>query len=165
MRKETKAGLATILTLVVLVCVQSCSRESNNLAYSPQTFEYKAGSVWYTGGLTHAWYYDSVPAFKAELYTNPITNNYLFIEVDSANYLPPRIYNVGYDTATHATIRLRFYSDGLHIYTSTSGKLTITTFDTIYRRVSGTFQFTGSSGTSTLQISGGQFDNLEYIKQ
>lgn len=165
MRKSTIVGVAIILTIVASWCLPSCSRESDNLDYSPQNFEYKAGSVWYTGGLTHAWYYDSVPAFKAEFYTYPLTGNYLFIEVDSANYLPPRVYNVGYDTATHTNLRLRFYTDGSHVYTSTSGKLTITNFDTITRRVSGTFQFSGNSNGSILQISGGQFDNLEYVKQ
>lgn len=165
MRKGLKEGFIAILTITVLFLVQSCSRESDNFDYSPHTFAYKAGSVWYTGGLTKAWYYDSVPGFKAEFYTNPVTANYLFIEVDSANYLPPRLYNVGYDAATHANIRLRFHTNGSHTYTSTSGNLIITTFDTVNRRISGTFQFTGTNGADTRQITGGEFDNLEYIRQ
>lgn len=159
-------GLAAIATLYILFA-GGCSRESDNLDYDPQTFAYKVGSVWYTGGLHYCWYTanDTARALKAEFYGDPITVNYLHIEVTGANYLPPRQYNVGYDSATGATIIMRFYTDGSHPYTSTSGNLTITEFDTVNRQLSGTFQFTGTWSGQTRQVTNGSFNSLKYIKQ
>jgi hypothetical protein len=155
------------LAPVLMLLLAACSRESDNLDYDPQTFAYKVGSVWHTGGLSYCWYTanDTAKALKAELYGDPITVNYLHIEVTGANYLPPRQYNVGYDSLSGATVTMRFYTDGLHPFTSTNGNLTITEFDTVSRQLSGTFQFTGTWSGQTRQITNGSINSLKYIKQ
>ena len=166
MKKLIKTGIAA-LALCSMLLYSSCSRESDNLDYEPHTFAYKVGSVWHTGGLNYCWYTtnDTAKALKAEFYGDPITANYLHIEVTGANYLPPRQYNVGYDSLSGATVIMRFFTDGSHPFTSTSGNLTITSFDTVAQRIDGTFQFTGNWSNQTRQITNGSINNLRYIKQ
>lgn len=165
-KKIAKAGVYALVAVLVLL-LSNCSRESDNLDYEPQTFAYKVGSVWYTGGLNYCWYNttDTAKALKAEFYGDPVTVNYLHIEVTGANYLPPRQYNVGYDSVSGATITMRFFTDGSHPYTSTTGNLTITSFDTVAQRIDGTFLFTGNWSNQTRQITNGSINNLRYIKQ
>jgi hypothetical protein len=63
------------------------------------------------------------------------------------------------------------YSDGTNVYSTrdpfTTGSLTITAFDPINRRLSGTFNFTpGIYNTSTtVQITGGVIDSVQWMQE
>jgi hypothetical protein len=153
-----KKLMVIVSILVAIGMHSSCSQENAGPMYSPQTFSYKVESVTYSGGLVDAGYTDSTKTFHLELYSNPVYENYLFIDMAGSPYLAPGIYPLGYDSATNVTLQMVLYKDGSHPFAATTGNLTITSFDSTNRKMAGEFHFTGKLYNDVLHITAGSFD-------
>lgn len=142
----------------------SCATDREDGAYLSK-FSFRTEDLNQSGGLVYTRIADSTNAMHVEFYGNPIQQDYLFIDFNKTDFTTPGTYAVGYNRDSHSTLKMTYYTNASHEYTSTTGTLTITKVDTRNKLITGTFQFTGVYGSDVKRISYGQFYNLSYGQQ